>query len=171
MLGNAESKHLFFKSLDHQVDDLSNYLAWMQNKSSNPFISGVNPLMNEKTLQEFIVGKNASSEALLLGIFLKENMSHIGNIKLEPIVIGDHAWLGILIGEVSARGKSLGFETMSTVCRFAFKQYFLKEILLATHPNNLKAISLYHRVGFAEITTLPSNKDRVTMKLSRAALT
>lgn len=170
MLGNTESKQLFFRSLDHQVDDLSNYLAWMQNKSSNPFISSVNPLLNEEALKKYIVNKNTSSEALLLGIFLKESKLHIGNIKLEPVVISDSAWLGILIGEESARGKSLGFEAMSTICRFAFEHYFLKKILLAVHPNNSKAISLYHRVGFSEMTTDTSKRDIVTMKLSQAAL-
>ena len=86
-LTNVEifSKRLLMKPLNPNIDNLDEYLSWMKNRSDNPFIQGVNERMSLESLIQFIDQKNFREDALLLGIFLREDKKHIGNLKFEPI--------------------------------------------------------------------------------------
>ncbi len=140
--------------IDQHHDSLHNYLTWMTDIKSNPFIDSVRSNFTVDELKEYISQKNISDDALLLGIYEKFSGNHIGNIKLEPIIKKSTACLGILIGEVNMRGKLVGFEVISSVLVFARDVLFLNSLYLGVSRDNIPAIKLYQKIGF--IQRIPS---------------
>ena len=146
-------------------DKFSNYLSWIRDTSSNPYIHGANINTELRHLKKYVAEKNSSKNALLLGIFLKQENTHIGNLKFEPIFEYKDATLGILIGETSWRGVGAGFEVISHALDFVFSQYNLKTIKLGVHPNNINAIKLYKKLGFNNYLREQRVKNEIYLEL------
>ena len=170
MKAKLSSERFVIKSLSPEIDELKGYLSWMRNKKTNPFIQGVNESYSSEDLVDYITEKNDSEVALLFGIFVKSENTHIGNIKLEPILPRKSATLGILIGEESWRGKGVGFEVISRVLEFCFKDLELGYVELGVNKNNLKAIHLYTRLGFIESNQESDFSESIKMSISKSHL-
>ena len=84
------------------ASDASNtYLAWMRDPEVTRFLeSRFSVPESLQDLVDFIDSINASADSLLLGIFLRKEGRHIGNIKVGPLV-ARHARteIGYLIGD------------------------------------------------------------------------
>jgi RimJ/RimL family protein N-acetyltransferase len=150
------------------IDELKDYLSWMRNEKANPFIQGVTESYSTEDLVAYITEKNHSETALLLGIFVKPENTHIGNVKLEPIIPGKSAVIGILIGEENFRGKGVGFEVITRVLEFCFTELELEFVELGVNKKNLRAIALYTRLGFTENTQKSSSHESIKMLISRS---
>jgi ribosomal-protein-alanine N-acetyltransferase len=148
MLAELTTSRFLLRSISPETDSFENYLAWMQDLVSNPFIQSVNCEITIEELQEYVAKRNKSSNALLLGIFSSDPFEHIGNIKLEPILALEEATLGILIGEQKWRGKGVGFEVINRVIQYSFDELKLSKIQLGVDLDNLAAIRLYQKLGF-----------------------
>jgi [ribosomal protein S5]-alanine N-acetyltransferase len=124
------------------------YADWLNDPEVNQFLETRRSTIRE--LESYIEKKNESDDCLLLGMFTKTNDEHIGNIKLEPI---DHArkeaTVGILIGEKKYWGKGIGKEAIESLSNYAFSQLGLEKINLGVLENNIPAIKLYEKCGFA----------------------
>lgn len=148
MKTSIHSERFHIRSLDPEFDDFKNYLSWMRDIDANPFISGVDPTMTLDELITYVFSKNISQTACLMGIFQKSNHLHIGNIKLEPLQMKSHAWLGILIGEKSMRGKGAGFEVIKCVTKHFHEHHRINSFFLGVDNRNIIAIRLYKKIGF-----------------------
>ena len=79
------SERLVLKTLD-ESNVGSKYLSWMNNDEVIKYLEIKHtPPKSITDLVNFVNGINSDDKTLLLGIFLKENNLHIGNIKLGPI--------------------------------------------------------------------------------------
>jgi len=136
------------RPIDLGNDNLQNYLQWVRDVESNQYILGVNPSFTLDELKIYVAEKNSSASAVLLGIYTKDEGVHIGNVKLEPLIVGSTGVLGILIGDKNMRGKGVGFEVITELLKYAFNTLSLEYISLGVHKNNLPAIHLYERIGF-----------------------
>lgn len=165
MKAEFSSERFVIKSLTAEVDELKGYLSWMRNKKANPFIQGVNENFSSQKLIDYVLEKNNSKTALLFGIFVKPDKTHIGNIKLEPIIPRKSAAIGILIGEEDWRGKGVGFEVMSRVLVYCFKDLELETVELGVNKKNTAAINLYSRIGFIENTQSSSASESIKMSI------
>jgi RimJ/RimL family protein N-acetyltransferase len=63
------------------------------------------------------------------------------------------AWLGIVIGEESARGKGIGFHAMQHL-EEEIKKQGLSRIELGVFEFNTSAFKLYQKLGYKEITRI-----------------
>lgn len=148
MNANMSTERLFLRSLDPQVDNFVNYLSWMRDIEANLYIKSASEETTLEDLRSYVKFHNDAENSLLLGVFLKSGFEHIGNIKLEPIVQGHEATLGILIGEEEWRGKGIGFEVISRVIKYSFGELKLHRIQLGVDFNNIAAVRLYEKLGF-----------------------
>ena len=138
----------------------------MKNGGDNPYIVSIDPLLIGDDLIAYVKEKNASSDALLLGIFETTRMQHIGNIKFEPINFNSQTtWLGILIGETNWRGKGVGSEILPTCIEWMRSEFDVKTFHLGVDPNNLPAVKLYRKVGFSENPDLSKLSESFVMSL------
>ncbi|KUR74768.1 GNAT family N-acetyltransferase [Novosphingobium sp. Fuku2-ISO-50] len=76
-----------------------------------------------------------------------EIAGYIQITAIEPI--HRSANLGILIGRVEDRGRGLGREAMELAVRFCWDHLNLSRLSLAVHADNVSAIALYEKLGFA----------------------
>jgi [ribosomal protein S5]-alanine N-acetyltransferase len=160
MLAELTTKRFILRSIHPEIDNFENYLKWMRDEASNPYIQSVNYNMTIEELCEYVSRKNESNDALLFGIFLSDTFKHIGNIKLEPIQPQEEAILGILIGEQEWRGKGVGFEVISRVIEYSFDELKLNRIKLGVDLSNLAAVKLYEKLGFE-----PEKKDQANSEI------
>lgn len=144
-----QSKNLVFREIDPLVDNLDNYLSWMRDPVSNPYIHGTDPNYTLSRLVNYITVKNVSEECILWGIYSRQSGIHIGNIKFEPIQYeAGLACVGILIGEPAFRGKGIGSEVLSYTISFFSDSFKIPKIYLGVDQENIPAIALYKKQGF-----------------------
>ena len=101
-------------------------------------------------LKEFLAEVEKKS-IYIWGIHLKENMKHIGNIKIDPIYernnIGEY---GILMGDREEWKKGYGKEASICVIDFCFKILSLRKITLGVIEDNRNAVHMYLNLGFSQ---------------------
>jgi RimJ/RimL family protein N-acetyltransferase len=103
------------------------------------------------TLAAFINRCNASETDLLLGLFLKENDRHIGNIKLGPIYWRhQRAGIGILIGARESWHQGFAREAIVTIASFAFKDLKLRKLVAGCYAPNSGSRRAFAAAGFHE---------------------
>ena len=146
----------------NQADfDLDLYLSWLQNVQDNQYIEAVRKDYSKFDLQKYLESRVNNPEVKFWGIFLESN-KFIGTIKLEPINWKNQtAWLGMMIGDSSERGKGYGSQALNLVLDYAENVLLLKDIFLGVHKNNTPAISIYKKSGFKIYTV---NNSQITMK-------
>lgn len=146
------------------------YANWLNDKEVNKYLETRSVTIHE--LVKYIAEKNASDEALLLGIFWKEGDVHIGNLKLEPIDYQKKkATLGIVIGEKEYWGKGVATEAINLITNYAFTILKLNEVALGVISENKSAIHVYEKCGYEIVRTEPNainhdgeHFDRVVMR-------
>ena len=141
-----ESKNLIFKPLS--IDHLSNdYVDWMNDKEVNKYLETGDDYTLDK-LENFLI-EVEKKDIYFWAIHLKENDTHIGNIKIDPINdkhgLGEY---GILIGRKSEWGKGYARESSLKIIEYCFKKLNLRKITLGVVEKNIAAFNLYKKIGF-----------------------
>ena len=146
-----QTARLVLRAINTEEDELEDYLGWLRDVESNPFIQSARNDYGIEELIEFIKAVNSDVNAILFGMFLKSNFQFIGTLKIQPIdfTLGT-AWLGIMIGDPEFRGRGYGSEAMQEVLKFLFNSLKLKEVFLGVDLKNFDAIALYESLGFSE---------------------
>lgn len=150
-----ESERLILRNLT-KFDATITYLNWFKDPYILRFIEGAQGIHSTKNIENYIIEKNDLKDALLLGIFLKKNNQHIGNIKYEPLDLDrKFSVMGIMIGEAEYRGKGYGSEALFASIDWLKKCFKIKSIYLGVHVSNTQAIKSYKKVGFVVIDQIP----------------
>ncbi len=140
-----------------RTDDASGpYARWMSDAEVLRFLEVRHrPPLDPAALQDFIAAANKDPATLLLGICLREDGRHIGNIKLGPCdrynLRGD---LGFLIGERTLRGRGLASEAISAVASHALGSLGLAKITAGCHRTNVASARALEKAGFVREATL-----------------
>ena len=141
-----EGNRIYLRKLGEK-DATKEYCDWLNDPEVNKYIVTKGANINE--LKQYIRDKNNNPNCLFLGIFYKENETHMGNIKLEPIDFENKkATLGILIGAKEYWGKELGTEAVKLLVNWAFDSLRLEEVNLGVISENVAAIKTYEKAGF-----------------------
>jgi RimJ/RimL family protein N-acetyltransferase len=148
---SLETPRLNLREIDVSQDDLITYLGWLQDTQNNRFIQSARVDYSLEELISFIEVNNSDGNAILFGLFLRENDEFIGTLKVQPIDYSEGtAWLGIMIGSPEFRGLGFGREALEIVMDYFFNSLKLQDIYLGVDLLNLSAISLYRSLGFSE---------------------
>ena len=133
----------------NQADfDADLYISWLRNVQDNRFIEAARKNYSKFDLQKYLETRVNNPQVKFWGIFLKSN-KFIGTIKLEPINWENQtAWLGMMIGDISERGKGYGSQALNLVLDHSENVLLLKDIFLGVDKNNTSAIKLYKKSGF-----------------------
>ena len=144
------TERLIMRQINLQLDSMQDYLKWMRDIKSNPFIVSALPTYSMDELLEYVNQKNSREDVLLFGIFLSSSEILIGTIKLEPIDRNTcEAWLGVLIGNTDLRHLGYGTESIKGILRYSKEVLSLKKISLGVDLANTVAINAYLKIGFS----------------------
>lgn len=136
------------------VSDVSErYLSWLSEGSASRFIIAAGEKGDLEQLREYVVRRQGRDDVLFLGIFTLDG-EHIGNVKYEPIDCAlRSAVMGILVGEVSWRGKGVAGEVIHASAHWLNRHHGIRSIALGVDTENLPGIAAYRKLGFIEEKT------------------
>lgn len=141
------------------ADASDTYLAWMRDPEVNRFLeSRFSVPEHTQDLVGFIDSVNASPDSLLLGIFLREDERHIGNIKIGPLVMRHaRSEIGYLIGDRTAWGKGYATEAIREISRFGMETLGLQKITAGIYETNRGSAKALLNAGFKLEATISSH--------------
>lgn len=127
------------------------YLGWMSDADVVRFLEvRFSPEQTLESLTDFIEAANASSCELLLGIFLQDTSTHIGNIKLGPLWTNhNRADLGFLIGSRDEWGKGYATEAIAAMARYALGDLKLAKVTAGCYAGNRGSARALEKAGFS----------------------
>jgi len=131
------------------ADVTPRYLSWLRDEKSNRFIVTASSGHTLDSLKTYIEERIDREDILFLGIFLKDNNLHIGNIKFEPIDRTEGtATMGILIGDPDWRGRGAAAEVLNACAKWLYENRSIARIHLGVDRDNQSAIRAYLKAGF-----------------------
>lgn len=135
-----ESNRLILRELD--IEDVSGrYKEWLDDPEVNQFLE---TRFEEQTIERitgFVEAQRNRLDCFLLGIFVKENLGHIGNIKIGPINKNHRtAHISYFIGEKTSWGLGYATEAVSYVTSWGFDVLNLERIEAGCHERNFGSL-------------------------------
>ena len=105
-------------------------------------------------LRSYIAERCGRRDVVFLGIFVRTDGTHIGNIKFEPVDEREgYAVMGILIGDPSWRGKGVTIEVLEASTAWLVEHRGIREVVLGVEREHSAAIHAYEKAGFRIETT------------------
>lgn len=161
-----ETPHFYLRPLK-ESDATETYLSWFADTATQRYIVSASENHTLENLRTYITEKLSNDRVLFLGIFAREDMRHIGNIKFEPIDSeAGYAIMGILIGDPEYRGKGVASAVIKASASWLKTHRKINKLLLGVHVDNLAAIRAYENIGFVMGTTeflKPETPDTLVM--------
>lgn len=140
------------------ADVTPRYLGWLQDKKSNRFIVTAGSGYTLDSLKTYVEERIDREDILFLGIFLKDNNLHIGNIKFEPTDRTEGtATMGILIGDPDWRGRGAAAEVLNACAKWLYENFSVARIHLGVDRGNQSAIRAYLKAGFRIVKDSDTN--------------
>ncbi len=137
------------------INDVSkNYCFWLRSKKYSDYIVSSDSSTTKKDLELYITNCRDRKDVLFLGIFVKKNGAHIGNIKYDSIdTVNGSAVMGILIGDDEWNSKGVSKEVILNSALWLKNNLGIKIIALGVSGNNIPAVKAYRKIGFKEADT------------------
>ncbi len=130
--------------------DLPIFFEWINDRDQVLFNAPYKPVseMQHRCWFETI---QTRSDVIIFGIHLQKKKKLIGSCQLHNInFIHRNAELQIRIGDIDERGHGYGYEAVTLLLDFAFKDLNLVRVYLQAFSSNVKAIQLYEKAGFKQ---------------------
>jgi ribosomal-protein-alanine N-acetyltransferase len=155
---NLQTPRLNLRMLS-AADASEEYLSWMRDPVVNQYLESRFSVPEcTQDLVRFIEYVNASPDCLLLGIFLREDGRHIGNIKIGPVVKQHaRAELGYLIGDRYAWNKGYGSEAIREMARYGIEELGMAKITAGIYETNIGSAKALLKAGFILEATVSSH--------------
>ena len=125
------------------------YIDWLNDVEVNKYLESRYITHNENTVRDFVIACRDSETEFLFGIFVKENMKHIGNIKLGPINnYHKRADIGLIIGDKSYWGQGFAKEAILLISQFAFNTLKLHKLTAGCYESNIGSKKAFENSGY-----------------------
>ena len=135
---------------EFEIDDISNeYVHALNDIEVVGLTEARHSSWDKNSVIEYVKNCSNSDDCMLLGIFIIENGSHIGNIRLSSITnIHKRCDLGIMIWDKGMWGKGYGSESLKAVCNFVFRELGLRRICADYYKTNSASAKMFEKAGF-----------------------
>ena len=132
-----------------KLDINYDYVEALNNESIVGMTEARHKTWTIKNIEEFINLNKNSSNMLLIGVFLKENDIHLGNVRLSNISkIHKRAEMSMLFYRKDYWNKGLATEALDQVINFTFNEMGLRRICADYFENNYASKRIFEKLGF-----------------------
>lgn len=137
------------------VDDASEtYLGWLRDEAARRYIVAAANTTSLEDLRRYVAERAGRNDVLFLGIFTRDGLRHIGNLKYEPVdTERGYAIMGILIGDASWRGRAVAPEVLRVSAAWLKEHRGIRDIYLGVEVENDFAVRSYRKLGFVDCDT------------------
>lgn len=158
ILSSIKTERLILRNLARDDATLT-YLSWVNDLEINKYLESRFSIDNTlQNLVDYIEKMNESSDNLLLGIFIRSENKHIGNIKIGPIVLQhSRAEIGYLIGDKLSWGKGYATEAIVAACSYSIEKLGIIKINAGVYETNIGSSKALVKAGFSCEANLSSN--------------
>ncbi len=142
------TKNLMLRAL-RPVDITDAYVRSLNDPEIVQFTGAQFTRWNKSNVKAYVKSSNIKNKSILLGVFLKTDVTHIGNIRLfnfDPH--HRRVELGIMIFDKTQWGKGYGSEALQSVIQFVFKKLKLHRICADYYSVNKASARMFKKVGF-----------------------
>jgi RimJ/RimL family protein N-acetyltransferase len=124
------------------------YLKWISNEDLKRKLGEEGTKYTWQEIKEMHDEWRNDFKNMTFCILNKQTKEPVGDINLfDSEEFKDLPEISIMIGEHS--GKGFGTEASQLLLNFSFKELKLKEVYLSVYKDNLPAVGLYKKLGFA----------------------
>ena len=143
-----ETEYLVLRNL--KLNDVSQkYVDWLNDSEINKYLKPTCIFHTMESCLDYVRSYEGRDDKALIGIFMKSDGLHIGNVTLSTIDWQNKAGtIGICIGRKEFIGKGFGKEVLSAVVRYCFLQLGLSCLQAYISANNVKSLNLFEKCGF-----------------------
>ena len=120
------------------------YLAWFKNPTVRRFIK--NRPTSLADAQCYVTGKLLDHACRFFSIYL--GRKRVGTLKLERGEPATVWYLGLMVGDPSARGHGVGPRAIWLACCYAFDRLKAAEVRAGIDPENRASIRAFEKAGF-----------------------
>ncbi|MBL6947006.1 MAG: GNAT family N-acetyltransferase [Rhodospirillales bacterium] len=152
---NLETPRFILRSLV-QVDATEQYLGWLRDPEINRYLEARFKDQTLETVKDYIAGRN-NRTSFVLGIFVKPNGGHIGNIEATFDANHKTARTGVLIGDTDYWGQKVVLEVRAAILEFLFETLGAHKVWGYCYGDNAAAIYNYRTQGFELEAVLKSH--------------
>lgn len=140
-----------------ETDVGPDYLGWFSDSEAVRFIDAARVSQSTESLHEYVRARIGRPDVWFHGMFERDRGVLVGTIKCEPIDrVTRTAVMGILIGSSRWRGVGLAAEVISAVAGALRSNEGIQQLDLGVHPDNVRAIRAYRRIGFRIVSATSS---------------
>ena len=126
------------------------YLSWLLDPQVTRFLEARFTQYDAERLRNYIAAENERTNAVLFGVFVRDDGRQIGTVKLSQIRM-DHrnCDIGIMIGDRAAWGQGFGTEAIELASRYGFETVGLHKILAGIYSDNEGSTRAFLKAGYA----------------------
>jgi len=163
---NIKTHRLILRNMT--VEDISqDYADWLNDPDVNKYLRRTNTTQTIQSCIEYVQSYTVRNDTALIGIFLKEDERHIGNLTLSSIDwLNQTVTVGISIGRKDLWGQGLAKEALSTLMEYCFKELETHHIQAGIRTQNSRSVNLFMKCNFRTKNPL-QDFDRHTFSISR----
>ena len=144
------NKRILIKNLVLKDCNLS-YVKWLNDPNINKWLEVRWKKQDIKSVKQFVKKMNKSKNNYLLGIFLKKDKKHIGNIKIGNIDYNNKsAEIGFFIGEKKYQGLGIASKSIKLVCNYCFRSLKLKYLFGQVYEKNIASQKCFIKNNFVK---------------------
>lgn len=142
-----ETERLVLRPLRRE-DVGERYVSWMNDAGVTQYLESRFRTCGEDDLRQYVADVNARAGVLFLGIFVREGMLYIGNIKLEINTYHARGEVGIIIGDRTVWGRGYAAEAIGALATHAFGDPGLYKLTAGCYENNIGSLRAFEKAGF-----------------------
>lgn len=145
---NIETDRLILRNFDEK-DISQDYVNWLNDPEVNRYLSCAGVPQTMESCISYVRSYEGRNDTALIGIFLRDNDLHIGNLTLSTIDWQNKSGvIGISIGRKEYMGKGLAKEALSALVKYCFEQLGLLRLQAGVHVRNIRSVNLFTKCGF-----------------------
>lgn len=143
-----KGKVIFIRQIT-QEDCTDKYVDWLNDPMVNQYLETRWTVQTIESVKAFVQSQCDSRDSILFAIVLRENASHIGNIKIGPINnYHFHADISYFIGEKDLWRKGIASEAIRLVCEYGFNDLGLHRLEAGAYASAIGSWKALEKVGF-----------------------
>lgn len=130
-------------------DCTAEYVGWLNDPGVTRFLETRHRRQDAVAVRAFVEAVAGRDDEYLLGIFLRPDNRHVGNIKVGPIhPIHRLADVSLLIGARDCWGKGLASEAIAATSLLAFKHLAVRKLSASMYAGNLGSTAAFIKCGY-----------------------
>ena len=143
---STKYKNIVLRPLEKR--DIEKLRIWRNDKKNTKFLRQI-PYITEESQNKWFENYLENEDEICFAIEECQELNRlVGSLSLYNFN-GNVAEFGkILIGDIEAHGRKIGYNATKTVLKIAFDVLKLKKVILEVYEDNLAAKKIYEKAGF-----------------------